>query len=60
MNVRDELYQQAPEEFEQIADLLFEGLDEETMAELNRLVSVEGEDASDVALDYLRTKGLIG
>jgi glycine betaine/choline ABC-type transport system substrate-binding protein len=30
------------------------------MAELNRLVSVEGEDAADVAGDYLQSKGLIG
>jgi osmoprotectant transport system substrate-binding protein len=60
MTMRDETYQEAPEEFEQMADLLFEGLDEEAMAELNRRVSVDGEDASDVALDYLRTEGLIG
>ncbi len=59
MNVRDDLYQQAPEAFEALADLLFDGLDDETMAELNRRVSVEGEDAADVARDYLVSKGLI-
>jgi glycine betaine/choline ABC-type transport system substrate-binding protein len=60
MTMRDETYQQAPEEFDQMADLLFDGLDEETMAELNRRVSVEGEDAADVARNYLQEKGLIG
>jgi osmoprotectant transport system substrate-binding protein len=59
MTMRDETYSQAPEEFEAFADLIFEGLDEDTMAELNRRVSVEGEDADEVALDYLVSEGLI-
>ncbi|MCB2223684.1 MAG: hypothetical protein KQH83_05855 [Actinobacteria bacterium] len=59
INMPDELYQQAPDEFEKFAELIFEGLDEDTMAELNRRVSVEGEDAEDVARDYLTEKGLI-
>jgi len=59
LTMRDDLYSQAPEEFEAMADLLFDGLDEPTMAEMNRLVSVEGEDPADVARDYLVGKGLI-
>jgi osmoprotectant transport system substrate-binding protein len=59
LTMRDETYQQAPEAFEDLAVLLFDGLDEDAMAELNRLVSVEGEDAADVARDYLVSKGLI-
>lgn len=60
LTMRDELYQEAPEDFEAIAALILEPLDEELMAELNRRVSVDGEDPSDVALDYLVGQGLIG
>ena len=60
LTMRDETYQQAPEQFEAFADLLLEGLDEDTMAELNRRVSVEGEEAVDVAREYLVEQGLIG
>lgn len=60
MTMRDELYQQAPEDFEAIADLILAPLDEDRMSELNRRVSVDGEDAADVARDYLVTEGLIG
>jgi len=59
MNVRDDLYRQAPEAFDAIADLLLSDLDDETMAELNRRVSVEGEEAREVARDYLVSRGLI-
>jgi osmoprotectant transport system substrate-binding protein len=59
VNVRDEVYQENAEAFDTIADRLLEGLDNDTMAELNRLVSVEGEDAADVARDYLSEQGLI-
>jgi osmoprotectant transport system substrate-binding protein len=59
LTMRDETYSQAPEEFDEFADLILEGLDEDTMAELNRRVSVEGEDPDDVALDYLVSEGLI-
>lgn len=59
VNVRDELYQQNTEAFDVIAEELLAGLDNETMAELNRRVSVEGEDPADVARDYLIEAGLI-
>jgi osmoprotectant transport system substrate-binding protein len=59
VNIRDEVYQENTEAFDTIAERLLEGLDNETMAELNRLVSVEGEDAADVARDYLSEQGLI-
>jgi osmoprotectant transport system substrate-binding protein len=59
MNIPDSLYQQAPEDFEALAELLFDGLDEDAMAEMNRRVSVDGEEAADVARDYLVEKGLI-
>lgn len=58
LTMPDSVYQQAPEAFEALADTIFAGLDEETMAELNRRVS-DGEDAKDVATDYLTEQGLI-
>lgn len=60
MTIRDDLYQQAPAEFEAIADMLLAPLDNATMAELNRLRDVEGMDAADVANDFLTEQGLIG
>ncbi len=59
VNVRDEVYQENPEAFDTIAEEMLSGLDNETMAELNRRVSVEGEDPADVARDYLSEQGLI-
>lgn len=59
MNVRDEIYQQAPDQWDKMADMLLQGLDEATMAELNRRVSVDGEDPADVGRDYLTSEGLI-
>jgi osmoprotectant transport system substrate-binding protein len=56
----DELYQQAPDAFGEIAELLFAGLDNPTMTELNRLVDIEGQTAADVAGDYLQAQGLTG
>ena len=43
----DSVYQQAPEAFEALADTIFAGLDNDTMAELNRQVSADGEDPRD-------------
>lgn len=60
ITMRDELYQQDPEAFEAIATALFAPLDEETMADLNRRVSVDGEEASDVAADFLTQIGITG
>jgi osmoprotectant transport system substrate-binding protein len=56
----DELYQQAPEEFEKMAELLFDGLSNEVMASLNAQVAVDGDDPDEVAREYLVSKGLIG
>ena len=59
MTMPDSVYQQAPEAFEALADTIFAGLDEETMAELNRRVSADGEDPRAVAEDYLTQQGLL-
>ena len=60
LTMPDDVYQQAPDQFEALADTLLAPLDEETMAELNRLVSSEGEDPVDVARNFLTEQGLIG
>lgn len=59
MTMQDDVFQQAPEAFEALADTIFTDLDEDTMAELNRRVSADGEDPKAVATDYLTSKGLI-
>ena len=59
LTLGDELFQQAPEAFEAVADTIFSGLDNDTMAELNRRVSAEGEDPKAVATDYLTEKGVL-
>jgi osmoprotectant transport system substrate-binding protein len=55
----DSVYQQAPEAFEALADTIFAGLDNPTMAELNRQVSADGQDPRDVAEAYLTEQGLL-
>ncbi|MFV0257173.1 MAG: glycine betaine ABC transporter substrate-binding protein [Acidimicrobiales bacterium] len=59
MTMSDELYQQAPEQFEALADTILGPLDNETMAELNRRVSADGEDPKAVATDFLTQQGLL-
>jgi osmoprotectant transport system substrate-binding protein len=59
LTMPDDVYQQAPEAFEALADTVLAGLDEETMAELNRRVSADGEDPRAVAEDYLTQQGLL-
>lgn len=59
VNVRDELYQEAPDAFDTIAEELLAPLDDASMTELNRRVDIEGETADEVAADFLRTAGLI-
>ena len=59
MTMPDSVYQQAPEAFEALADTIFAGLDNDTMAQLNRRVSADGEDARAVAEDYLTEQGLL-
>jgi osmoprotectant transport system substrate-binding protein len=55
----DSVYQQAPEAFEALADTILAGLDNDTMAELQRRVSADGEDPRAVAEDYLTEQGLL-
>lgn len=55
----DSVYQQAPEAFEALADTIFAGLDNPTMAQLNRQVSADGQDPRDVAEAYLTEQGLL-
>ncbi len=59
MTIRQETYEQAPEAFDQIAEMILSPLDNERMAELNARVSAEGEDPADVARDYLIAEDLI-
>lgn len=59
LTMPDSVFQQAPEAFEALADTILAGLDDDTMAELNRRVSDEGEDPRAVAEDYLTEEGLL-
>ncbi len=59
MTMPDSVYQQAPEAFEALADTILSGLDNETVAELQRKVSADGEDPRDVAEAYLTEQGLL-
>jgi osmoprotectant transport system substrate-binding protein len=59
LTMRNDTYQEAPGEFDDIASLLLSPLTNERMAELNARVSAEGEDPADVARDYLVEEGLI-
>ena len=59
LTMPDSVYQQAPEAFEALADTILAGLDNPTMAELNRQVSADGEDPRDVAEAYLTEQGLL-
>lgn len=54
-----ETYRQAPDAFDAIINGILEPLDNDRMAELNARVSVDGEEASVVARDFLVTEGLI-
>lgn len=59
MTMPDSVYQQAPEAFEALADTILSGLDNETVAELQRKVSADGENPRDVAEEYLTEQGLL-
>jgi len=54
-----ETYRQAPDVFDEIINSMLEPLTNERMGSLEARVSVDGEEASTVARDYLRTEGLI-
>lgn len=60
INLRDEVYEQNPEAFDEIADLLLDPLDNDTAAELNNRVGSQGEDQSAVAAEFLEEQGLTG
>ncbi len=59
LTIPDSVYQQAPEAFEAMADTLLAPLDNDTMAELNRRVSDDGEDPRAVAESFLTEQGLL-
>jgi osmoprotectant transport system substrate-binding protein len=59
MNLRDDKYQENPEAFDAVADLLLEPLTQERMVELNYQVSSLGDPPADVAQQYLVDEGLI-
>ena len=58
-NLRDEVYTEHPEAYEEIFAMIHEPLTKERMAELNSFVSVEGEEPADVARQYLEAEGLV-
>lgn len=57
--MREDMYSQAPEAFDGIIEALLAPLDNIKMAELNGLVSAEGQDPAEVARNYLVAEGLI-
>lgn len=59
VNLRDEVYQQAPDVFDAMAEAILSPLTNERMQGLNQLVSVDGEDPEAVARGYLVEEGLI-
>ncbi len=54
LNLRDEVYQQAPEAFDQLVDDLITPLSQTRITELNRRVA-DGEPVAEVAEDYLES-----
>lgn len=59
VNLRDEVYSQAPDAFDSIVESILSPLDNDRMAALNARVSAEGEDPRAVAADYLGQEGLL-
>lgn len=57
--ISDEVYQQNPEGFEQLADAILDPIDASLMAELNAAVDVEGRTHTEVAREYLETEGIL-
>ncbi len=56
---RNEVYQENADVYDALADDILADLDEETMAELNAQVDVEGMQADKVAEDYLKEAGVL-
>lgn len=59
VTVRGEVYDENPEAWDTLADAVLEGLDQDTMNDLNKRVSFDGDDPADVAADYLADQGLV-
>ncbi len=59
MTMPNSVYEQAPDQFEALADTILAGLDNDTIAELQRQVSEDGDDPRDVAERYLTEQGLL-
>ncbi len=53
-----DVYETAPEAFDTLVEAILAPLDEETMTELNRRRDIEGEDAADIAADFLAENGI--
>ena len=58
LTMGDELFQQDPDAWLSLVNTVVAPLDDDTMAELNRQVSADGEDPIDVARQYLADQGL--
>ncbi len=59
LTLPDDLYSQAPDAWDAVVSSILAPLDNDTMAELNQRVSIDGEDAADVAKDFLTSNGII-
>lgn len=59
LTMQDETYQLAPDSWDALVGAILAPLDNATMAELNERVSSGGEDAADVAEDFLTSNGII-
>lgn len=59
INLREEVYNEAPEVFDALAEDILSPLDNDRMAALQGRVSVDGDDAQVVARDYLLEEGII-
>lgn len=57
--MRNEVYSENAEVYDDLANQILEPLDEEKMAELNAMVDVEGQPADKVAEDYLSEIGIL-
>jgi osmoprotectant transport system substrate-binding protein len=56
---REDTFNLAPEAFQSLTDAILNPLTNERMAELNALVSAQGEEPAAVARDYLISEGII-
>jgi osmoprotectant transport system substrate-binding protein len=60
LTMPDSVYQQNPEGFQALVETILAPLDNDTMAELNRQVSADGQEPRTVAEVFLTEQGLIG